>query len=195
MSTDLVKLIRKVQQKHGEDSFNISNYTLSALLPNWSEINETYDEGDLTKNYVKFASDLLSGKFGTEFIEEIIEGFGETLKTNSNDFKESYKKKQSSIKEILPSVFIHTSMSKVLMESMIATLVHRARLEVKFHHKKTETFVWTKESLLEEAKKYKNMSDFSKGNPDAYRSAVRHGMKMDLALELKKKSNSLQKTN
>jgi hypothetical protein len=192
METDLVKLIRKVQQKHGEDSFEISNNTLSTLMQDTIEIKEVYDEGDLTKNYVKFATDLLSGKFGTEFIEQIIGGFGETLKTEMKDFKESYKKKQSSIKEILPSVFIHTSMSKVLMESMIATLVHNARLEVKFHNKKPETLKWTEDSLRQEALKYKSMSDFSKEEPDAYRAVVRHGMKIGLALEMKKKSNFFQ---
>lgn len=186
MSKELVKLIQKVQNKFGEDSFEITNSTLSAILDNTPIIKETYNEGDLTKNYVKFSTDLLSGKYGSEFMEEIIEGFGETLKTSIKDFKESYQKKQSSIKEVLPSVFIHTSMSKILMESTLLTLVHCARLHIKFHSKKGESEKWTSESLQKEALQYKNISDFSKNNPSAYRAAVRLGMKFELAQKMKK---------
>lgn len=186
MSTELVKLIQKVQGKIGEDSFEITNSTLSSILDNTPVIKETYNEGDLTKNYVKFATDLLSGKYGTEFMEEIIEGLGETLKTSIDDFKESYQKKQSSIKEIIPSVFIHTSMSKILMESTLLSLVHRARLQIKFHSKENGVGKWTTELLKEEARKYKSISEFSKNNPSAYRAAVRLGMKIELAQHMKK---------
>jgi len=186
MNQKLINLIQKVQNKYGEDSFEISNYSLATALNDIEEIKEVYNEGDLTKNYVKFATDLLSGKYGVEFLEEIIQGFGESLKTNGKDFKESYKKKPSSIKEIMPSVFIHTSMSKILMESMIVTLVNKARLHVKFHNKVKHPHSWTNEIIKKTASKYRTMSEFVKSEPDAYRAAVRLGIKFELAEVIKK---------
>jgi len=189
MSEQLIKLIKKVQNKFGEDSFEISNYSLAAALLETGVIKEVYNEGDLTKNYVSFTTDLLSGKYGDEFIEEIIECFGESLKTSEKDFKDSYRKKPSSIKEIIPGVFIHTSMSKILMESMIVSLVNKARLHIKFHSKIKTPQQWTKELIKATALKYKTISEFSKSEPDAYRAAVRHGIKPELAMDIKIRKN------
>lgn len=188
MTKNLVELIEKVQMNIGEDSFEITNHTLSDILGNTEEIKVLYNEGDLTKNYVKYATDLLSGMYGEEFMEDIITGFGETLKTNQNNFKESYKNKKSAIKEILPSVFIHTSMSKVLMESMIVSLTFKAKLHIKFHNKTENEKKWDNKTLIELASKYKNMSEFSKSDPEAYRKVIRTGLKETI-------SNSYKKNN
>ena len=177
MENNLVDLINKIQSKRGEDAFEISNNPISQALNLDEELKIVYDEGDLTKNFVKFATDLLSGKFGDYFMEEIIKGFGETLKTDKEDFKESYRNKPSSIKEILPSVFIHTSMSKILMESLIIDLITKARLTVKFYSLEKQTAKWTTELILKEAEKYDSISSFSRGNPNAYSTAIKLGIR------------------
>lgn len=189
MSQKLINLIQKVQNKYGEDSFEVSNYSLENALYGADEIKQIYNEGDLTKNYTKFSTDLLSGKYGSDFLEEIISGFGESLKTSSKDFKESYQKKPSSIKEIIPGVFIHTSMSKVLMESMIVTLVNKGKLSVKFHSKVKPPQSWTNDIIKKTASKYQTLSEFAKSEPDAYRAAVRFGIKPELAEAIKNTKN------
>ena len=190
MKKNLVELIEKVQMNFSEGSFEITNHVLSDLRSDEKPMRVIYNEGDLTKNYVKYATDLLSGKYGEEFIEDIIAGFGETLKTSIDSFKESYKNKQSVIKEILPSVFIHTSMSKVLMESLIVTLTFKAKLHIKFFDKITNEKKWDAKSVMETASSYKNMSELSKSEPEAYRFIVRMGMKEKVSKFYKLKKNS-----
>ena len=177
MEKNLVDLINKIQSKRGEDAFEVSNNPISQALNLDEDHKVVYDEGDLTKNFVKFATDLLSDKYGDYFMEEIIKGFGETLKTDKEDFKESYRNKPSSIKEILPSVFIHTSMSKILMESLIIDLITKARLTVKFYSLEKQTAKWTTELILKEAEKYDSISSFSRGNPNAYSTAIKLGIR------------------
>ena len=177
MEKNLVDLINKIQSKRGEDAFEVSNNPISQALNLDEDLKIVYDEGDLTKNFVKFATDLLSDKYGDYFMEEIIKGFGETLKTDKEDFKESYRNKPSSIKEILPSVFIHTSMSKILMESLIIDLITKARLTVKFYSLEKQTAKWTTELILKEAEKYDSISSFSRGNPNAYSTAIKLGIR------------------
>ena len=87
MEKNLVDLINKIQSKRGEDAFEVSNNPISEALNQEKDLKVVYDEGDLTKNFVKFATDVLSDKFGDYFIEEVIKGFGETLKTDKGDFK------------------------------------------------------------------------------------------------------------
>jgi len=177
MEKNLVDLINKIQSKRGEDAFEVSNNPISQALNLDEDLKIVYDEGDLTKNFVKFATDLLSNKYGDYFMEDIIKGFGETLKTDKEDFKESYRNKPSSIKEILPSVFIHTSMSKILMESLIIDLITKARLTVKFYSLEKQTAKWTTELILKEAEKYDSISSFSRGNPNAYSTAIKLGIR------------------
>ena len=177
MEKNLVDLINKIQSKRGEDAFEVSNNPISQALNLDEDLKVVYDEGDLTKNFVKFATDLLSDKYGDYFMEDIIKGFGETLKTDKEDFKESYRNKPSSIKEILPSVFIHTSMSKILMESLIIDLITKARLTVKFYSLEKQTAKWTTELILKEAEKYDSISSFSRGNPNAYSTAIKLGIR------------------
>ena len=177
MEKNLVDLIKKIQSKRGEDAFEVSNNPITEALRLDKEIKVVYDEGDLTKNFVKFATDLLSAKYGDYFVEDIIKKFGETLKTDKEDFKESYRNKPSSIKEILPSVFIHTSMSKILMESLIIDLITKARLTVKFYSLEKQTAKWTTELILKEAEKYDSISSFSRGNPNAYSTAIKLGIR------------------
>ena len=190
MEKNLVDLINKIQSKRGEDAFEVSNNPISEALNQEKDLKVVYDEGDLTKNFVKFATDVLSDKFGDYFIEEVIKGFGETLKTDKGDFKESYRNKPSSIKEILPSVFIHTSMSKILMESLIIDLITKARLTVKFYslEKKND---WTLELIMREAKKYDTMTGFSRGNPNAYSAAIKLGIKEAVQVHMKKSKHGM----
>jgi len=182
---DLVELINKVQDKHGDDSFEITNVTIFDALPQDKLIKIIYDEGDLTKNFVKFSTDLLSGKFGNHFLEEIIKGYAEVLKTRKNLFKESYRNKPSSIKEILPSVFIHTSMSKILMESLIVDLVTKARLSIKFFNMETTK---KDEKLLETALTYKSVTEFSKKSPREFSEAQRLGLLGKIQIHMERKS-------
>ena len=190
MEKNLVDLINKIQSKRGEDAFEVSNNPISEALNQEKDLKVVYDEGDLTKNFVKFATDVLSDKFGDYFIEEVIKGFGETLKTDKGDFKESYRNKPSSIKEILPSVFIHTSMSKILMESLIIDLITKARLTVKFYslEKKND---WTLELIMREPKKYDTMTGFSRGNPNAYSAAIKLGIKEAVQVHMKKSKHGM----
>ena len=157
------------------------------------EIKGVYDEGDLTKNFVKFATDLWNTKYGDFFLEDIIKKFGETLKTDKNDFKESYRNKPSSIKEILPSVFIHTSMSKILMESLIIDLVTSARLTVKFYSLENNTISWTLDLIMNEAKKYDTLSGFARDNPQAYSAAIKLGIKETIQFHMKKTKHGMTK--
>jgi hypothetical protein len=185
MKTNLVELINKVQKKHGDGAFEISNYPIAEWTKH-IEKKVLYDEGDLTKNYVKFSTDLLSGQYGEEFLEEVIVSYGETLKTNIEHFSESYQKKSSSIKEIQPNVFIHTSMSSLLMESILVNIVRSARLAIKFLENKKDTVKLTDKMVLSEALKHKTISDLEKNNPDVYRSVVRFGLKNKVAEHMKK---------
>ena len=185
MEKNLVELINRIQSKRGEDAFEVSNNPIPFVLSREEELKIIYDEGDLTKNFVKFATDLLSGTFGDIFIEDIIKGFGETLKTDKEDFKESYRNKPSSIKEILPSVFIHTSMSKILMESLIIDLITKARLTIKFFSLEKQTDKWTMELILREAEKYNSVSSFSRANPSAYSAAIKLGIRDGVITHMK----------
>lgn len=180
---NLVEKINRLQNKHGEDAFEITNLAISDALNDSNTIKVVYDNGDLTKNFVQFSTDLLSGKFGDYFMDEVILAYGEVLKTNKDDFKESYRNKPSSLKEILPSVFIHTSMSKVIMEILIVELATKARLSVKFF----DIEKWKSEKpILSTASKYKSVTEFAKNSPDVYRAAVKHGMLEKIVLEIKK---------
>jgi hypothetical protein len=185
MENNLVELINRIQSKRGEDAFEVSNNPIPMTLGGEEELKIIYDEGDLTKNFVKFTTDLLSGTFGIIFIEDIIKAFGETLKTDKEDFKESYRNKPSSIKEILPSVFIHTSMSKILMESLIIDLITKARLTVKFYSLEKQTAKWTMDLILREAEKYDSVSSFSRGNPSAYSTAIKLGIRDSVITHMK----------
>ena len=193
MEKNLVDLIKKIQSKRGEDAFEVSNNPITEALLLDEEIKVVYDEGDLTKNFVKFATDLLSAKYGDYFVEDIIKKFGETLKTDKEDFKESYRNKPSSIKEILPSVFIHTSMSKILMESLIIDLVTSARLTVKFYSLENNKTPWTLDLIMREAKKYDTLSGFARDNPQAYSAAIKLGIKETIQFHMKKTKHGMTK--
>jgi hypothetical protein len=193
MEKNLVDLINKIQSKRGEDAFEVSNNPISQALNLDEDLKVLYDEGDLTKNFVKFATDLLSAKYGDYFVEDIIKKFGETLKTDKEDFKESYRNKPSSIKEILPSVFIHTSMSKILMESLIIDLVSSARLTVKFYSLENSKSQWTIDSIMCEAKKYDTLSSFVRDNPQAYSAAIKLGIKDQIQYYMKKTKHGMTK--
>jgi hypothetical protein len=189
MKTNLIELINKVQNKLSDGCFEISNYPIAEYTKH-KENKVLYNEGDLTKNYVKFSTDLLTGKYGEEFLEEVIESYGETLKTDISDFSESYQKKTSSIKEIQPNVFIHTSMSNLLMESTLINIVRSARLVINFPKNIKDEIGLDYKTVLAFAAKHKSMSDLVKSNPDLYRNVLRMGLK-DKVSELIKKKNRI----
>jgi len=60
MERDLVSLINKIQSKRGEDAFEVSNNPISEALNQEKDLKIIYDEGDLTKNFVRFATDLVT---------------------------------------------------------------------------------------------------------------------------------------
>jgi hypothetical protein len=182
MNKNLINLINKVQNKFGEDAFEVTNHSVDTILSGEVEVIKIYNEGNLTKNYVMFVTDLLTEKFGP-VTEDIILSFGESLKTDKKDFKESYQSKTSSLKEILPSVFIHTSMSKIMMESFLVDIVKSAKLSIKFNDLNTKK--WTSKMITQEALKYKTTHEFINKSPEAYKAAVRHGMKSEIAKKIK----------
>jgi hypothetical protein len=186
MENDLVQLIKKIQNRNSEDGFEVSNLQITSIDPKVEFVSISYNGEDLTKNYVQFATDLLGGKFGKEFIDEIILTFGETLKTDIEDFKDSYKAKPSSIKEVLPSVFIHTSMSKILMESMLCSLVHAGRLNLKFNTKVEKREELSSKQIIDLSKKYTSISEVSKKDQNLYRIIVRKGLKEIVAKNISK---------
>ena len=71
---------------------------------------------------------------GSEILdtEKTIKSFGQSLKTSADKFKPSYVQKKSSIKEILPSVFIHTSMASGMMKSYIVKIAESVKYSSKF---------------------------------------------------------------
>ena len=124
MKKELIKLIEKVQGNQESWQFK--------LVPDSKLKKEVvYNEDDLTKSYVKFVTDVLTEKYGP-VTEKIIKSFGQSLKTSADKFKPSYVQKKSSIKEILPSVFIHTSMASGMMRSDIVKIAESVKYSSKF---------------------------------------------------------------
>lgn len=124
MKKELITLIEKVQNNQESWKFK--------LVPDSKLKKEVvYNEDDLTKSYVKFVTDVLTEKYGT-VTEKVIKSFGQSLKTSADKFKPSYVQKKSSIKEILPSVFIHTSMASGMMKSYIVKIAESVKYSSKF---------------------------------------------------------------
>ena len=124
MKKELIKLIEKVQSNQESWQFK--------LVPDIKSKKEVvYNEDDLTKSYVKFVTDVLTEKYGP-VTEKTIKSFGQSLKTSADKFKPSYVQKKSSIKEILPSVFIHTSMASGMMKSYIVKIAESVKYSSKF---------------------------------------------------------------
>jgi hypothetical protein len=124
MNKELINLIEKAQNRTDSGQFK--------LVPdNKSKKEIVYDEDDLTKSYVKFTTDVLSEKYGT-VTEKVIHAFGHSLKTSVEKFKPSYREKKSAIKEILPSVFIHTSMDSNTMKLHIIRIAESIKFFPKF---------------------------------------------------------------
>lgn len=94
-----------------------------------------YYEKDLTKSYIKLVKDIFNLKYG-EINREVIECFGDTIKTNINQFKPSYK---STIKEIVKDkIYIHTSLSKTSIRKMIDSLGKKLHFSVTHRFSKSE---------------------------------------------------------
>ena len=124
MNKELINLIERAQSNTDSGQFK--------LVPDVKSKKEIiYDEDDLTKSYVKFTTDVLTEKYGP-ISEKVIRAFGHSLKTSIEKFKPSYRQKKSSIKEILPSVFIHTSMDSNTMKLHIIRIAESIKYFPKF---------------------------------------------------------------
>jgi hypothetical protein len=124
MNKELINLIERAQSTTDSGQFK--------LVPDVKSKKEIiYDEDDLTKSYVKFTTDVLTEKYGP-VSEKVIRAFGHSLKTSIEKFKPSYRQKKSSIKEILPSVFIHTSMDSNTMKLHIIKIAESIKYFPKF---------------------------------------------------------------
>jgi hypothetical protein len=124
MNKELISLIERAQNRTDSGQFK--------LVPDVKSKKEViYDEDDLTKSYVKFTTDVLTEKYGP-VSEKVIRAFGHSLKTSIDKFKPSYRQKKSSIKEILPSVFIHTSMDSNTMKLHIIRIAESIKHFPKF---------------------------------------------------------------
>ena len=112
---NLQQLIKKAEARNKKSSFTVTGNP-------FSNVQITYSEDDLTKNYVKFLTDVFENKYGDVSINQI-EALGDSIKTSFNDFKKSYQTKKSVIKEIVEGVFIHTSMNSHTMRIKIKNVV------------------------------------------------------------------------
>jgi hypothetical protein len=96
---------------------------------------DEYYVGDLTKSYLKLVKDIFNLKYG-EINREVIECFGDTIKTSRGQFKSSYK---TTIKEIIPGkIYIHTSMNKLALRKMINSLGKCLNFKVSHRYSKSE---------------------------------------------------------
>ena len=116
------ELIKKVESRNKKNSFTVSSNLSDALFDGNKLTEITYSEDDLTKNYVKFLTDVFNDVFGEVTLTQV-EALGDSIKTNPSEFRESYQKKKSVIKEITKGVFIHTSMNSDMMKIKISNMV------------------------------------------------------------------------
>ena len=124
----LQSLIKKTESKNKKSSFTVSTKPLIDHIFNGKKpIEFIYSEGDLTKNYVKFLTDVFADIFG-EVTEAQVEALGDSIKASSSDFKTSYQNKKSVIKEIGEGVFIHTSMSSETIKIKIKNVMESLNL-------------------------------------------------------------------
>ena len=126
---ELQSLIKKTEQKNKQSSFTVSTRpSLDDIFHDSPIVEVTYSEDDLTKNYVKFLTDVFNEKFG-KVTESQVMALGDSIKADVSDFKTSYLKKKSVIKEIAEGIFIHTSMNSETMRVKIKNVVD-LRLEL-----------------------------------------------------------------
>lgn len=128
---NIQQLIKQTEARNKKSSFTVSKFTIDDIISNKDNLEITYCEDDLTKNYVKFLTDVFSGVFGLVTIKQI-EALGDTIKTNINDFKKSYRSKKSVIKEIADGVYIHTSMNSESMRVKIRNVVESFSGEIQW---------------------------------------------------------------
>ena len=88
---NLQLLIKKAEAKNKKSSFTVKG---SPFI----NVEITYSEDDLTKNYVKFLTDVFASKFGDISINQI-EALGDSIKTSPTDFRKSYQTKKTVIKQ------------------------------------------------------------------------------------------------
>jgi hypothetical protein len=85
----------------------------------------------LTPLYLNFVKDIFKQKFGP-ITKNVIESFGDTIKTSKEQFPTSYQKQSSTIKEIIEGkLFIHTNMSTNTMKAYIENVAQSLGFIVK----------------------------------------------------------------
>jgi hypothetical protein len=164
MNKKIINLINKVQKTFGNGSFEVKTEN--------SDYNPLYDNGDLTKNYVEFIKDVIEEKFG-EVTEKVVEQFGSTIQTDTNNFPPSTKSKPSTIKQITEEIFISTNMNSISMENMILDVAKALKFKVNFNN--PEEKGWGKGRVLEAFARQKSRTDVMLNEKIAYRIAVKNG--------------------
>jgi hypothetical protein len=126
---DIVNIVSSVIETEITGGFSTSFISFDDF---WGD---EYYEKDLTKSYVKLVKDIFNLKYG-EINRETIECFGDTIKTNKNQFKSSYK---TTIKEIIKDkIYIHTSLSKVSIRKIVDLLGINLNFKVTHRYSKSE---------------------------------------------------------
>jgi hypothetical protein len=164
MNKKIINLINKVQKTFGNGSFEVKTEN--------GDYNPLYDNGDLTKNYVEFIKDVIEEKFG-EVTEKVVEQFGSTIQTDTNNFPPSTKSKPSTIKQITEEIFISTNMNSISMENMILDVAKTLKFKVNFNN--PEEKGWGKGRVLEAFARQKSRTDVMMNEKIAYRIAVKNG--------------------
>jgi hypothetical protein len=130
-----IHLYQKYQEKLCEYLSDLQNY----------DTGDEYYEKDLTKSYIKLVKDIFDLKYG-EINREVIECFGDTIKTSKTQFKTSYK---TTIKEIIKDkIYIHTSLNKSAIRKMVNLLGRTLDFNVTHRYSKSEKLLHTYEDAF-----------------------------------------------
>jgi len=126
---DIVNIVSSVIETEITGGFST---TFMAFDDFWGD---EYYEKDLTKSYIKLVKDIFDLKYG-EINREVIECFGDTIKTSKTQFKSSYK---TTIKEIIKDkIYIHTSLNKSAIRKMVNLLGRTLDFNVTHRYSKSE---------------------------------------------------------
>lgn len=127
---DIVNIVSSVIEAEITGGFTVE------FEPSLAEFEiEEYYEKDLTKSYIKLVKDIFNLKYG-EINREVIECFGDTIKTSKTQFKSSYK---TTIKEIIKDkIYVHTSLNKSAIRKMVDSLGKTLSFDVTHRYSKSE---------------------------------------------------------
>jgi len=126
---DIINIISSVIETEVTGGFSTTTISADNF---WGD---EYYEKDLTKSYIKLIKDIFDLKYG-EINREVIECFGDTIKTSKTQFKSSYK---TTIKEIVKDkIYIHTSLNKSSIRKMVNLLGRTLDFKVTHRYSKSE---------------------------------------------------------